>query len=467
MIKHIIALLLVSGVLFGARLQTNATADTYLFDQASVEGTAGSFAIRMESTDAMTRITAAASTTNYGTATTGRIGYFSGIQDRWLLRWATLNDSMRTKATNGKIIRWDSARVVVTITTALTSGDYMVIGMYELRAARNFVESEATWEIYKASNNWGTVGAGNESSDIHTPSLDSSATLTSASTSMSFKIPGVNITDTLNNAGVVLRIEATQSNYDEATNPTVAAVIGSDDNATEGNRPLITVYYTEMEYPDYGGADTLLMKLTDPTTTHGFPVMTFDISDVEQTATIGACSLFFYVNANYSNNVEGTARITAGIGMKPTNIGTGTGGATATGKMNWGAWFENGSADSAWGTIGAGNMGNTCNRTSGSGNDKTFDMVIGSAALTGTGWKSIAMDTTGIRTYLDGSCGNNFAIYLHPLASLGDDAWYVLSSTEGANAPYLVINYTPGATAVTKGTGRFGRSQTGEYLNVR
>lgn len=460
----LVATLILSGNLYADRLQTNATADTYLYDQRSVAGTAGSFSIRMASTDAMTRMSEASTTTNYATGATGRLGYQLSLQERWVMRWTTLDDSMRTYQSSGKYLRWDSARVVVKITTALGASDNMAVEMYELRSARDFVEAEATWNIYKTSNNWGTAGAGNTSSDIHSPFLDSSATLTSSSTDMSFKIPGVNITDTLNNVGVVLMIG--RSNYDGATNTSVNATIGSDDNTTAGNRPIITVYYTEMEYPDFGGADTLLMKETSPVTTISYPVMTFDISSVTATATLGSCSVYVYVNANYSDNSEGTISNVAGVAMKPINIGTGTGGATATGKIHWGAWFENGATDSTWGAIGATDLGYVCNRSSGTGDDKTQDTSAASFALSGTGWKPIAVDTVAVRAYLNGTC-SNFAVILQPAVSFTDDAWYVLSSVEGSNDPYLVINYTPGATAVTKGTGRFGRSQTGEYLNVR
>jgi hypothetical protein len=460
----LLASLMFSCNLLAARLQTNATADTYLYDQRSVASTAGSFAIRMASTDAMTRMSEANTTTNYATGTTGRLGYQVALQERWVMRWATLDDSMRAYQSSGKYLRWDSARVVVKITAALGASDNMAVEMYELRSARDFVETEATWNIYKTSNNWGTPGAGNTSSDIHSPFLDSSATLTSSSTDMSFKIPGTNISDTLNNVGVVLMIG--RSNYDGATNTTVNATIGSDDNATEGNRPIITVYYTEMEYPDFGGADTLLLKATNDATTIGVPVMTFDISTVTATATLGACSVYVYVNASYSDNSEGTIGNSIGIAMKPINIGTGTGGATATGKLHWASWFENGNTDSTWGAIGATDIGAVCNRSSATGDDKTTDTSLSLNVLSGTGWRSVAIDTMAVRAYLNGTC-SNFAVFMQPTASITDDAWYVLSSVEGANDPYLVINYTPGAATATVGTGRFGRSQTGEYLNVR
>lgn len=462
----LLASLIFSCNLFAARLQTNATADTYLYDQ-TVATASGSFSIRMASTDAMTRMNATATTTNYTTGTTGRLGLFNTVEDRWLMRYATLDDSMRTTAT-GKTIRWDSARVFVYITGALTAGDYMSVAMVELRSARDFVETEATWTIFKTSNNWTSGGAENTTSDIHTPNLDTSATLTNSSTSMSFKIPGTNITDTLNNVGVILRILENQSNYDGASNQTVTATIASDDYTTDSTkRPLIIVYYSEMNYPDYGGADTLLIKKTNPATTIGHSAMTFDISSIASTADLETCSLFVYVNGDYSVDAgDGSQQIIIGVGMKPLNIGTGTGGATATGKMNWGAWFENGATDSTWGIVGALDQGSVCNRSTGTGDDKTSDLTPAVVRPSGAGWHGIKLDTTGVRTYLNGGCAN-FGLILEASASVGDDAWWVLSSVEGSNDPYLVINYTPGAATATVGTGRFGRSQTGEYLNVR
>lgn len=459
----LLATLILSGSLYADRLQTNATADTYIYDQRNVAGTAGSFSIRMASTDAMTRMNASTTTTNYATGTTGRVGKNLDVEDRWLMRWATLDDSMRAYAPAGKSVRWDSARVVVKITTAVASGDSLTVAMYALRSTRDFVEAQATWDNYKDLNAWTTGGASSTASDIETPAIDTSITLLNSSTSMSFKIPTANIADTMNMAGVTIR----SHRYGNDDGTSCAATIGSDDNATEGNRPIITVYFTEMEYPDFGGADTLLMKATSPATQCAYPIMTFDISTVTATADLENCSLYVYVNNNYVDNAEGSVNIVAGVAMKPIKIGTGTGSATATGKLHWASWSEHGTADSAWGTIGATNDGNVCNTSNGADDDKTADVATGMVAPTGTGWKAISIDTTGLRTYLDQSC-REFAIVLNPTASITDDAWWVLSSVEGSNDPYFVINYTPAAVAgETKGTGRFGRAQDGRYLNVR
>lgn len=458
----LLATLILSCNLYGDSLRVTASADTYILDQRNVVSTAGSFSIRMASTDAMTRMNASATTTNYETGATGRLGLFSDVEDRWLMRWNTLDDSMRTYSPAGKLLVWDSARVVVTITGAITSGDSLTVAMYELKSTRVFAENTATWDNYGLGLAWTTPGAGSTTSDIEATYLDTSITLLNASTSMSFKISGTNITDTLNNAGVTLRAHR----YGVNDGTTCTATIGSDDNATEGNRPIITVYFHEMEYPDFGNADTLLLKATNPTTTIAYPVLTFDISTVTATADLDSAKLWMYVNSNYSDNGEGSLDYQVGVAMKPINIGTGTGGATATGKLHWASWYENGTADSAWGTIGAQDGGYVCNRSTATGDDKTQDTLSFAYSMSGTGWKRMMVDTVAIRSYLNGTCGN-FGLIVQATATTPDDAWYVLSSIQGANDPFLVIYYTPAATGATKGTGRFGRANDGRYLNVR
>lgn len=481
----LLATLILSGALYAdpIRDSVSATADTYLYDQRNVVSTAGSFTIWPSSAAlvAMAGMNSLGSpdrtNANYATTTTAIVGFSSSAENRLLLRFETLADSMRTYSPAGKYIQWDSAVVTLIPSTSVdsvsgtTGTDSVTFAMYELRPARRFDEASATWNSYKTDSLWTTPGAGSEASDYLNTLLDTTATLTKGMTVANdttnlwcqFNIPGTNITDTLNNAGVVIRYLRTGS--DDGTT-TTRAIFHTDDATTAAYRPRLKVYFHEVEYPDFGGADTLLMKTTDPETQKAYPVMTFDISSVTATATLTSCSVYVYLNASYSNNTEGSIDVLPSVAMKPINIGTGTGGATATGKLHWASWYENGTADSAWGTIGATNTGYICNRSAGADDDKTNDTAANTVIPSGTGYKPFRVDTVAVRAYLDGSC-SNFAIIMQPTVTAGDDAHFVLSSVEGANDPYLIINYTPGATAVTKGTGRFGRTQDGRYINVR
>lgn len=473
MIKRLLlATLILSGNLYADRLQTNATADTYILDQRNV-GVAKSFTISSpESVDvAFTVIQGTNVDRNYGGALTLSMGYVS-TDWKGLLRFEKMADSMRARA-SGKVVVWDSARITLTENAAMGASKSLVLGIFELR--RRFGEGNsngatgvgASWYDYDSTsgtqNLWSDAGATNTVTDFVDAVLDTTPTLTSANTgagtTISFKLPGTSVSDTINNSGVMFK-------YYTKSGSTPTVVIRSDDNATKASRPAITVYYREMEYPDFGGADTLLMKYTNASTQEAISVMTFDISTVTATATLATCSVYVYLNASYSDNGEGTIDIKSSVAMKPINIGTGTGGATVTGKLHWASWFENDTADSTWGTIGATNIGSVCNRSAGADDDKTEDTCANTVVPSGTGYKPFRVDTTSVRAYLNGTC-SNFAVFLQSNAGSTDDSWFVLSSVEGANDPYLVIWYTPAATAPTKGTGRFGRAQDGRYLNVR
>lgn len=193
---------------------------------------------------AFTRMNGSTTTTNYATGTTGRIGTFSSVEDRWCLRFEGLNDSMIARDGTYDITSWDSARIWLTSTAALTSGDSLTIAMHELKSTRAFGESYATWVKYGVGSDWTTAGASSTTSDIEATLLDTSATMVVGTTggggTSSYKVPGADVADTLNNAGVTFR--QYRIGVDDGT--TSAFTIATDDNATTGYRPKITVYYT-------------------------------------------------------------------------------------------------------------------------------------------------------------------------------------------------------------------------------
>lgn len=193
---------------------------------------------------AFTRVDDINPTTNNDGQTTGRLGWYNSTYQYWFLRFEAMNDSMIARSAMHDIDSWDSARIAVVVTAAVASGDSLTIAMWELRSTRVFEEVTATWNVWKLANNWSTAGAENTSSDVESAYMDTSITLvvgnSGAGTNITFKVPGANVSDTLNNAGVTFKIH--RMGVNDGT--TCAVVIGTDDNATATNRPKITVYYT-------------------------------------------------------------------------------------------------------------------------------------------------------------------------------------------------------------------------------
>ena len=135
--------------------------------------------------------------------------------------------------------------------------------------------------------------------------------------------------------------------------------------------------------------------------------------------------------------------------------------------MSWSAWNY---PDSNWGTIGAELTGVTCNRSDGSGADIDSQSTYKTTGLgwSGTGWKSLLIDTLIVRRYLDGC--NNSAIWLDGVPGGSGLTHLKIEADEksgSANITFLTVYYHAGAVAATVGTGRFGKLPDGSYGNVR
>lgn len=475
--------LLFPSLLFADSLRVECSADGFIANVTAAR-TTGSFTITSASASdiAVTGMEDANQWNNYGASTTLRIGKNAGTIWRWLLRFETLDDSMRTYA-SGKTIQWDSARVTLTSNAALTSGDSLTIAMYELKSTRRFGEGSsggavglgAVWFNYDstagvAASAWTTPGAGSTTSDVDATPIDTSVTLlnstTGAGATVSFKLPGTSVSDTINNAGLMFR----DYRYGNDDGTTCVVTFRTDDNATAGSRPIITVYYSELDYANFGGSDSLIARAENPTPTH-LPIFTFDISALSATADLDSCRLWSYVLNNYSVNTEGSVASRIIQMMKPTNIGDNNGTVSDNGEMDWNAWDARVTGnDSNWTVAGAGDEGSTCNRSDGSGDDQDLGADF-SVNWSSTGWKTVKFDTLYVRQYLNGSC-NNFGLGLSMTATggTGDVAHYKIEAAEksgSANLTWITIYYTPVVAAVTRGTGRFGKSTTGTYLNDR
>ena len=106
---------------------------------------------------------------------------------------------------------------------------------------RDWVEAQATWNIWKTANNWDTAGCGNTTTDRENTILGTLAL--SATEAAGSKVI------TLNNAIVQGWINGTISNYgfliktsSEAANTRYEFASSTD--GTAGRRPLLTVEYT-------------------------------------------------------------------------------------------------------------------------------------------------------------------------------------------------------------------------------
>lgn len=206
-----------------------------------------------------TSIAEGAKGNNYGTATTARIGLNLGSAFKRLLRYNSMDDSMRAiAATPGlTIVSWDSMRVFQTVTTKVTAGDSLSFAVYELKSTRRFGEGTAngaaglgaSWWDYDSTSGvqalWTTQGAASSTSDYESTLLDTTRTYmdtTSAPYEASWKIPGTSVADTLNNAGLLFVVYhyGTAGDDDGVAN----AIFALDDNATTSYRPRCTVYYT-------------------------------------------------------------------------------------------------------------------------------------------------------------------------------------------------------------------------------
>lgn len=482
MVKNalVILLLLTASALATDSLRVTCSADGFILKDSSFS-TVKSFSIGSTTAAkggllqliSATGINDNAPGVNNGAGTTARIGKNASAIYKWLIRWDSMDDSMRTifAANQGHVV-WDSARVSINVNTAPTSGDSVTIGVFELNSGRRFVEGTsnaaeglgASWWNYDSTAGtaypWSTAGAGSTTNDYVNTSLSSFIATNGNSTADTwhhFPITAANtVSDTFNNVGLLMY--ATAFGGDDGTSSTV--LYKMDDFATDStDRPVLNVFYRTYEYNNYGGADSIRFSSAAK------PIWTFDISSLPSNIALESCSLWAYVQ---------TATLTAntGVGMmvKPSNIGDNAGTAADAGEMHYRAWYNSATDDSGWGTAGATNQGSTCNRSDSSGHDyRNNSDALTAIKFDNTGWKNQEFDTSFVNAHRYTSGCNMGLLALTLLDRDGEqDPVLVFEAKEkaaSANDAFIVIYYHQNAT--TRGTGRFGKSTTGVYLNVR
>ena len=122
--------------------------------------------------------------------------------------------------------------------TAETASNDRTMSVY--RCLRAWTEAGVTWNKYDGTNNWGTAGARNTSTDRESSSIGSislSATEANGEKTITLdaaKIQGM-VSGTFTNNGFICDMPATQENDQH--------VFASSDNATAESRPKLVIEY--------------------------------------------------------------------------------------------------------------------------------------------------------------------------------------------------------------------------------
>ena len=188
-----------------------------------------------------TYMTDDAATTNYGTNAEMNIGAGAGGSiKRTLLKFDL------TKGTNPPPASAIASSAVITLyLNSEASSSAVTMDFYKV--LRNWVEGQATWDVYSTGNNWGTAGCADTTTDRENTIL--------AQLSLSATEAAGSKNITLNAAGLAVLqgwIDGSIANYgwlaktsSEAANTRYLFATATD--ATAGNRPKLVVEYI------YGG----------------------------------------------------------------------------------------------------------------------------------------------------------------------------------------------------------------------
>jgi hypothetical protein len=178
--------------------------------------------------DVDTQITQDQHTTNFGTATTMYIGdYGTTINNKALVKPDLSIIPAATSVSAASLFLYQVAE------DATNSATFSVY-----RLLRDWVESQATWDIWKTSNNWGTAGAANDTDRNPTvlASLSLSGTEANGSKEWVFNSDGL--------SAVQGMISGSYSNYGfivASTGTVCRHQMASSDHATSSYRPKIVI----------------------------------------------------------------------------------------------------------------------------------------------------------------------------------------------------------------------------------
>jgi hypothetical protein len=178
----------------------------------------------------MTAINGTTPTTNSGTAATAWVNSASPL--RVLINWSALKDSLYNRTA-------DSGYLQLKVTSAGFCSDCS-IDCYQIRPERDWIEIQATWNIYKTGSNWTTAGCGSISADRYSTLLDSHiesdfSNDTYARFYITNYLKNLDGADTANCRGMIVL----QGSGSDQT----GVQFYTDDNANSANRPTVTVFY--------------------------------------------------------------------------------------------------------------------------------------------------------------------------------------------------------------------------------
>ena len=188
-----------------------------------------------------TYIASSAPTTNNGSATVFAVGENNTASSvaRGLLQFDLSGLPNDLTVVSATLSLWVSAD---------HSNNARLMSAYAIRPGRDWVETQATWNIFKTSNNWGTAGAGNTTSDIIGTSIGSVSVANNLTAGTQVDIvldpAAVQSMRWLDYYGFELQMATeVDDRYDFV----------SSDNATSGQRPrLVIEYYPDTPTPDPG-----------------------------------------------------------------------------------------------------------------------------------------------------------------------------------------------------------------------
>ena len=176
-----------------------------------------------------TDIAEGAKTSNYGSQTYMRLDAYSGDARRGLVKMSL------SELPAGAVI---STAVFSIYYYYKSIGDPNgeACTLYKLRRS-DWVEAQATWNIYKTSNNWGTAGAGNTSTDIDT-SITAATTFPASYGWLDFDAKSIVEDAVANSLDFNVRIST-------AASGDYPRVYSKEYNTDTTRRPKLVIDYTE------------------------------------------------------------------------------------------------------------------------------------------------------------------------------------------------------------------------------
>lgn len=218
---------------------------------------------------------------------------------------------------------------------------------------------------------------------------------------------------------------------------------------------------------NYGGSSILRCE-NDGTNDKTIPVLGWSSITSQGSGTVEACTLIIY-----SLGIEAAGNVNVYLQMKPYIEGTAD-DAAQNGSSSWDEWYTQSDAaqDTLFTTKGAiaptawGDTGSTWNRNDATGDDRTGTTmatvnIVGAA----TEYK-FPLDAAWLNAFMTGTIPQFTLLIIPEIAT--QVTFYERNDGDYGGVRSARLNIWWGdVVAVTKGTGRFGRSQDGRYLNVR